>query len=594
MAVADDIAKGGGFLISETSAREVFTPEDLTDEQRQLGETTRQFVVNEVLPNVDKLENHDFALMVRLLKRAGDLGLLMIEAPEEYGGLALDKATSMVAAEAISMYGGFATAFSAHTGIGTLPLVYYGTAAQKEKYLGKIISGEWIAAYCLTEPNSGSDALGAKTSAVLSADGSHYVLNGTKQFITNGGFADIYTVFAKVDRERFTAFLVERTFPGVSPGPEEKKLGIKGSSTTPLVLEDAKVPVENVLGEVGKGHKIAFNILNLGRLKLGANVVGGAKMAFVEGVKYANVRKQFGVPIGSFGAIKEKIADSLAAIFAAESLVYRLAGLIDARLMSLDKGRPDYYAACQEGIEEYAMECAVAKVFCSEVLGDVADEVVQIHGGYGFIQEYAAERCYRDSRINRIFEGTNEINRILIPGVLLKRALKGEIPLLPEVMKAVEAMKSPAIAETDPADPFGPEKTLLRNLKTVFLVVAGAAVQKHADKIRDEQEVLMAVADVAIGIFAIESAVLRAAKIAGTLSDARRAQVAAAVRTFTFNASEGVASAARKAAFLVEDGKKLARLLDGIGRLAKYDATGLLQAKRLLADASLSAEKYIF
>ena len=594
MSVADTIPKGGGFLISEMSAKEVFTPEDFTDEQKQLGETTRQFIVNEVLPNVEKLENHDFPLMVRLLKRAGELGLLMIEAPEEYGGLSLDKATSLIAAEAVSSYGGFACAYSAHSGIGTLPLVYYGTKSQKEKYLGKIITGEWIAAYCLTEPNSGSDALGAKTTAVLSEDGTHYILNGTKQFISNGGFADIYTVFAKVDRERFTAFLVERTFPGVSPGPEEKKLGIKGSSTTPLVLEDAKVPVENVLGEVGKGHKIAFNVLNVGRLKLGANVVGGAKAAFVEGVKYANVRKQFGVPIGSFGAIKEKIADSLAAIFAAESLVYRLAGLIDARLASIDKGRPDYYAAIQEGIEEYAMECAIAKVFCSEVLDRVADEVVQIHGGYGFIQEYAAERCYRDSRINRIFEGTNEINRILIPGVLLKRAMKGEIPLLPEVMKAVEAMKSPANGEAEPAGPFAAEQALLRNLKTVFLVVAGAAVRKHADRIRDEQEILMAVADIGIGIFAIESAVLRAGKIAGTLSDARRAQVAAAVKTFTFNAAEAAASAARKAAFLVEDGKKLAWLLDGIGRLAKYDASGLLQAKRLLADASLSAEKYIF
>ncbi|MGE5189501.1 MAG: acyl-CoA dehydrogenase family protein [Gemmatimonadota bacterium] len=594
MAVADAIPKGGEYLISEASANDVFTPEEFTDEQRQLGETARQFMANEVLPNVEKLEDHDFALMVRLLKRAGELGLLMIEAPEEYGGLALDKATSMIASEAVALYGGFATAFSAHTGIGTLPLVYYGTPAQKEKYLGKIITGEWIAAYCLTEPNSGSDALGAKATAVLSADGTHYVLNGTKQFITNGGFADLYTVFAKVDREHFTAFLVERTFPGVSPGPEEKKLGIRGSSTTPLILEDAKVPVENVLGEIGKGHKIAFNILNLGRLKLGANVVGGAKAALVEGVKYANVRRQFGVPIGTFGAIREKIADSVARIFAAESLVYRLSGMIDARLATVDGARPDYYEACQRGIEEYAMECAVAKVFCSETLDRVVDEVVQIHGGYGFIQEYVAERAYRDSRINRIFEGTNEINRILIPGVLLKRAMKGDIPLLPEVMKAVEAMKSPAAGAADPGDPFAAEATLLRNLKTVFLVVAGSAVQKHADRIRDEQEILMAVADIAIGIFAIESAVLRARKIGGTLSEARRALVAAAVRTFTFNASEGVATAARKAAFLVEDGKRLSRLLEGIGRLAAYDASGLLQAKRLLASASLESEKYIF
>ncbi|MBI5419031.1 MAG: acyl-CoA dehydrogenase family protein [Deltaproteobacteria bacterium] len=594
MLTTKKIYKGGEYLVAEVARDDVFTPEDFSEEQMQLAETTEQFVAGEVLPNVEKLENHDFALMVRLLRRAGELGLLMIDAPEEYGGLELSKATSMLAAEKISPYGGFAVAFSAHTGIGTLPLVFYGTKAQKEKYLGKLITGEWIAAYCLTEPNSGSDALGAKATAALSPDGKYYLLNGTKQFITNGSFADLYTVFAKIDGKHFTAFLVERTFEGVAPGAEEKKMGIKGSSTTPLILEDAKVPVENVLGEIGKGHKIAFNALNVGRLKLGANVTGAAKGAFAEGVKYANLRKQFGVPIGTFGAIKEKIADMAAALFASESLVYRLAGMIDDRLATIDKGTPDYYEAYQQGIEEYAIECAIAKVFCSDVLARVVDEVVQIHGGYGFIQEYPAERCYRDERINRIFEGTNEINRILVPGILLKRALKGEIPLQREAMKAIEAMMTPSFDEADGSVPFAAEKALLSNLKSAFLVVAGAAARKYMDRIKDEQEILLALADAAINIFAVESTVLRAEKILGGASEGRKSALAAAVKVFAFHAAEEVSKAAKKAAFYAEEGDNLTMLLGGIRRFTKYDASGLLQAKRTLAEIALEAERYIF
>ncbi len=592
--MAVKLFKGAEYLITEVTRDDVFTPEDFSDEQRQIGETTEQFVVNEVLPHQEEIENHDFGRVVALMRRCGELGLLMIDAPEEYGGLELDKSTSMLAAEKIAPAGSFSVAYAAHTGIGTLPLVYYGTKEQKNRYLGKLISGEWTAAYCLTEPDSGSDALGAKANAVLSADGRHYILNGTKQFITNGSFADLYTVFAKIDREQFTAFLVERTFEGVTQGAEEKKMGIRGSSTTQIILDNAKVPVENVLGEIGKGHKIAFNVLNVGRIKLGAAVTGAAKNAFGVGVKYANLRKQFGTEISSFGAIKEKIADMAAGLFAAESLIYRLTGLIDDRIATIPKDTPNYYDAYQQGIEEYAIECAIAKVFCSEVLARVADEVVQIHGGYGFIQDYPAERFYRDERINRIFEGTNEINRLLISGTILRRAMKGEIPLQESAMKAFEALMTPSLDEIDDTVPFAAEKALIANLKRAFLVLAGSGARKFMTAIKDEQEILLAAADMAINIFAIESAVLRADRILPSLSDNRQAAVTATVRCFTFEAAERTATAARKAAFYIEEGDSLTMLLAGIRRFTRYDATGLLQAKRLLADACIETERYLF
>jgi alkylation response protein AidB-like acyl-CoA dehydrogenase len=586
--------KGAEYLIAEVNKDEIFTPEDFTDEQKQIADTTEQFVINEVLPFREEIENHNFDKVVELMNKCGELGLLMIDAPEEYGGLELDKATSMLVAERISHSGSFSVAFSAHTGIGTLPLVYYGTKEQKEQYLGRIISGEWVAAYCLTEPGSGSDALGALATATLSEDGKFYLLNGTKQFITNGSFANLYTIFAKIDKEHFTAFLVERTTEGLSVGPEEKKLGIKGSSTTQIILDNARVPVENLLGEIGKGHKIAFNVLNVGRFKLGAAVTGAAKHALVTGIKYANERKQFGVPIASFGAIREKIADMTAGIFAAESLVYRLAGLIDDRLATIPKETADYYDAYQQGIEEYSIECAIAKVFCSEILADVVDEVVQIHGGYGFIQEYPAEGFYRDERINRIFEGTNEINRLLIPGIILRRSMKGEIPLQKEAMKAFEALMSPSFVELDDSDPFAREKALLAGLKQAFLIIAGSGVQKYMDAIKDEQELLLAAADMAINIFAIESAMLRAEKMLPTLSEAKQANAIASVKVFTFNAAEQTATAARKAAFFIEEGDNLTMILAGIRRFTKYDASGLLTAKRTLAAAASEAEKYIF
>jgi alkylation response protein AidB-like acyl-CoA dehydrogenase len=592
--MAEKILSGGEYLIAETACEDVFTPEDFTDEQRQMGETTEQFVANEIVPHMDEIEKQNFGLVVEGMKKCGELGLLMMDAPEEYGGLELDKASTMLVGEKISYGGSFSVAYSAHSGIGTLPLIYYGTAAQKEKYLEKIISGEWCAAYCLTEPGSGSDALGAQASAVLSGDGKHYILNGTKQFITNGGFAQLFTIFAKVDKEHFTAFLVEKSFQGLIVGAEEKKLGIKGSSTTQIILDNCKVPVENLLGEKGKGHKIAFNVLNIGRFKLGAGVCGASKMALVEGIKYANERKQFNTPISQFGAISQKIADLTAYIFASESLVYRLAGLLDDKLATIEKGIDNYYEQYLKGIEEYASECGIAKVFCSEVLALTVDEVVQIHGGYGFVSDYPAERFYRDERINRIFEGTNEINRLLIPGMILRKAMKGELPLQAKAMKAFESLMTPSFEELDESIPFVREKELIKNLKTLFLILAGAGVRKFMDKLANEQEILMAAADIAIQIFALESTVLRAEKNFAKVSEGKQALLNAAVKIFAFEASENAGSAARKGAFFIEEGDTLTMILSGIRRFAKYDATGLLAAKRTLAKAACEAEKYVF
>ena len=594
MKMTRKILKGGEFLVATVDCTEVFTPEDFSDEQRSIGETTEQFVQNDILPHIEDIEQQQFQYVVEGMRKCGELGLLMIDAPEEYGGLELDKVTSSLVVEKIASSGAFSVAYSAHTGIGTLPLVYYGTEAQKEQYLGKLISGEWIAAYCLTEPESGSDALGARATATLSADGKHYLLNGTKQFITNGGFANLFTIFAKIDKEHFTAFLVEKDFEGLIVGLEEKKLGIKGSSTTQIILDNCKVPVENLLGEIGKGHKIAFNVLNVGRFKLGAAVTGAAKMAMVEGIKYANTRKQFGKQISSFGAMQEKIADMTADIFASESLVYRLSGAIDDKLATLDKGIDNYYEEYQKGIEEYAPECAISKVYCSDVLAMVVDEVVQIHGGYGFVSDYPAERYYRDERINRIFEGTNEINRLLIPGMILRKSMKGELPLQREAMKAFESLMTPSFEDIDDSVPFAREKALVGNLKTVFLILSGTAVQKYMTQLQDEQEILLAAADLAIHIYALESAVLRCEKTFGSASDSKKALLQAVAKVCAFEASEKFATAARRGAFYVEEGDTLQMILSGIRRFTKFDATGLLQARRALAAAAIENEKYIF
>ena len=592
--MADKIISGAEYLIREVDKDEVFTPEDFTEEQRQIADTTSQIAMNDILPRIREIDEQNFDLVLEFMRKCGELGLLMTDVPEAYGGLGLDKVTTMLVADRMAPCGSFSVSFSAHTGIGMLPIVYYGTPEQKEKYLEKLMSAEWISAYCLTEPESGSDAMGVRATAKLSDDGKHYILNGTKQFITNAGFANLFVVFVRIDGEHFSTFLVERDYEGVTIGPEEKKLGIKGSSTCPVILEDVKVPVENLLGEIGKGYKIALNILNFGRFKLGAAVTGAARHVLNVGVKYSNERYQFGVPISTFGAIQEKIANMIAEVFASESLIYRSAGHLDAKIATLDKDAEDYYDQYQKVIENFSVECAIAKVYCSEVLSDVADEVLQIHGGYGFTQEYDAERYYRDERINRIFEGTNEINRMLIPGTILKKGLKGELPIQKEAMKAFEALMTPSLEEIDEEELFAKEKLALKNLKQIFLILSGAAAQKYMEKLKDEQEILMAAADIAMEIYAIESALLRAEKIFDRVDDAKKELLKAVVLVYTFNGVETAASAAKRGAFYVEEGDTLKMILSGIRRYTKFDAEGLLKAKRLLAAAAIKAEKYIF
>jgi alkylation response protein AidB-like acyl-CoA dehydrogenase len=589
-----NLVKGGEWLVKAIDKADVFTPEDFSDEHKQIADTTFKFAMNTVVPDMEELENHNFDLLVKHLRACGDLGLLMADIPEQYGGLELDKITSMIIAEKMAVGGGFAVAHTAHTGIGLLPIVYWGSEAQKVKYLEKLGTGEILSAYCLTEPGSGSDALSAASTAILSEDGKHYTLNGIKQFITNGGFADLFIVFAKIDRKEFTAFIVEKSYDGLSTGPEEKKLGIKSSSTTQVILEDVKVPVENVLGEIGKGHKIAFNILNFGRLKLGACVTGAAKQVLSECVRYTNERKQFGAAISSFGAIQEKIARTAAEVFAAESMVYRITGHLNDKIESLDKTNENYHNEVEKAIEEYSIECAIAKVFCSDMLAYTVDEGLQMHGGYGFIQEYPIERYYRDERINRIFEGTNEVNRLIIPGTILKKGLKGELPLQSEAMKAFELLMTPSFDEIDEDELFAAEKLLIENLKNVFLVLAGTAVQKFMENIKDEQEILLAAADVVIQLYAIESTVLRAEKIYAAAGDRKKEQIKAVVKAFTFESLEKLSAAAKRGAFYIEEGDNLLMIMAGIRRFTKYDATGLLEAKRLLAKAVIEKEGYIF
>ena len=585
---------GAEFLITEASKDDVFTPEEFTDEQRQIGNTIDQFIRNDVTPCHEEIEHQNFGKILELLRTCGDLGLMMIDVPADYGGLELDKVTSMHASEKMAPTGSFFVSWGVNSSLGCLPLVYYGTPEQKERYLSKIATGSLIGAYCLTEPDAGSDALGAKSTAVISEDGQYYILNGTKQFISNGSIADLFTVFAKVDKKHFTAFLVERNSAGLSIGAEEKKLGIKGSSTTQVVFEDVKVPIGNVLGEIGKGHKIAFNILNLGRMKVSAGAIGTAKYAIAEGITYANMRKQFGAPISSFGAIKEKIADMVATTFAAESLLYRLAGQIDTRLATVPKETANYYDEYQRCIEEYAIECSVAKVFCTEVLAEVADEVVQIHGGYGFIQEYAAERIYRDERINRIFEGTNEINRIFITTTVLRRIVSGGINLDSEAGKSMIPMASVELVKDAKPAVFATEKQLLRNIKQTFIILTDAAVKKYQDQLKNEQEILLALSDLAINVFAIESTILRAEKIVGQVSPAKREALTATVQVFLANCAEKCGTTIRKGANYIAGEENMLPVGLETHRFTCYQPQGLLQARRRLAAATIEAEKYLF
>lgn len=564
--------KGGGWLL-EVPER-VYTPEDFDESVKEIARTTRTFVEREVLPLLERMEHGELELNVPLMRKAGELGLLAIEVPEEYGGLDLPKVISTVVAEELSGSGGFSVTYGAHTSIGTLPLVYFGTEEQKRKYLPKLASGEWIAAYCLTEPGSGSDALAAKARATLSEDGKYYILNGVKQFISNAGFAHLFTVFAKVDGERFTAFLVERDTPGLSFGPEEKKMGIKASSTRQVILEDVKVPVENVLGEVGKGHKIAFNVLNVGRYKLGAGAVGGAKRALELSAQYATQRVQFGRPIGRFGLIQQKLGEMASRIYAAESAVYRTVGLIDEAL--LGKKGPE---AVMAGIEEYAVEASIIKVLGSEVLDYVVDEGVQIHGGYGYIQDYPIERAYRDARINRIFEGTNEINRLLIPGMLLRRALKGQLPLMQAAQRLQKELLEPSFEEPEDL-----ELHQVQNLKKLALMVAGLAVQKYGQGVEEEQEVLGTVADILIDAYAAESALLRARRLGGLAPVLARIYLAQALD----RAQAGALSVLPR---LVE-GDEARVVYSAARRLTKREPVDLVALRRQAAEAVLEAGGY--
>ncbi|HXT33376.1 MAG TPA: acyl-CoA dehydrogenase family protein, partial [Vicinamibacterales bacterium] len=474
------LTRGGSWLIEETAADTVFTREQLTDEQRMFMQTAEEFVDKEVTPETDRLEQKDWALARTFVQRAGELGLLATDVPDEFGGLDLDKRSSIVVGEAIGRSASLATTFGAQTGLAITPILGFGTQAQKEKYLPRLVSGEMVGAYALSESGSGSDALGARARATRQADGS-FVLNGEKMWITNGGFADLFIVFAKVDGEQFTGFIVERSFPGVSSGKEEHKLGLLGSSTTPLILQDAKVPAENLLGEIGKGHKIAFNTLNYGRLKLGAMCSGGARMAIEEAARYAAQRKQFGKPIASFGAIKHKLGEMVAREYAVESMLYRTGGLIDAMLEG--GHRPDQILAA---LEEFAIEASILKVASSEVLDFILDENVQIHGGNGFVRDYPAERHYRDARVNRIFEGTNEINRLLIPGMLARRALKGGLPLIPAAMKLMDEIMAPAPMEPAGDAPLEAEARAVTAMKKIALMVLGTAMQTYGEKLADE------------------------------------------------------------------------------------------------------------
>ena len=576
-------ARGGSFLIEDCIPTDIFTPEDFTDEHRQIAKTTVEFTTNEVMPAAAEIEAKNFAVTKALLRKAGELGLMAVDIPEAYGGLEMDKVTSALVAESMSQLASFSVAFSAHTGIGTLPIVWYGTPAQKQKYLPKLATGEWIAAYALSESSSGSDALNCRTRAVLSPDGKHYVLNGEKMWISNSGFADVFTVFAKVDGEKFTAFLIERNTPGFSVGAEEHKLGIRGSSTCPLILADCKVPVENLLGEVGKGHHIAFNILNIGRFKLGAACVGGARNSLAHAVKYAKERKAFGKSISEFGLIQEKLAEMATGIYVGESMVYRTIGMIDAALADVDTAAEGASREIQKRIEEYAVECSILKVWESEMLDMVVDHVVQIFAGYGYVEEYPAERGYRDSRINRIFEGTNEINRLIITGWLMKRAVAGQLPLLPAIKKLMdEVMSGPSSAE-DREGPLADEYKLLANMKKQGLFAAGAASQKYMQALGDQQEIMGALADCISEVYALESAILRTGKLRANRGEAAAKQAIAMTRYYAAKAAQTVETSARKVIAAVAEGDMLRTQMAILRRLAKHEPADTIAIGRQIA-----------
>ena len=590
MGTAGTVAKrvtGGSFLIEDLTPNDVFTPEDLSLEQRQIAETTAEFAENRIASQSAEIEAKNFAVSRSLMREAGELGLLGVDIPEEYGGVELDQITSAIIADRISVSGSFSVTFSAHTGIGTLPIVWYGTPEQKARYLPKLASGEWLSAYALSEASAGSDAMNIRTTATLSSDGNHYVLNGEKMWISNAGIADLFTVFAKIGGEKFSAFLVEAETPGLAVGHEEHKLGIRGSSTCPLVLRDCRIPVENLLGEPGKGHHIAFNVLNVGRYKLGAGGVGAARSILREGIRYAKERIAFGKPISSFGLIQRKIAACATDIFAGEAVSARIVGAIDAALLALDKSSSTYESEVQKTIEEFAVECSILKVWVSEMIGRVTDEVLQIYGGFGYVEEFPAERAYRDARIHRIFEGTNEINRLIITGRMIKRAMQGKLALLPAIQRVMDQVMNGSGPRASFDGPLANEHALVADAKRLGLFCAGAASQRFGNELEDQQEVVSDLADIVIEILVLESTILRAEKMGTMKPLAVKLAKYYAMRSFNVirNAAEQVLGA-------VAEGDMLQTQMAILKRLTKRELANSAELGRGIASAMIDAGRY--
>ncbi|MDQ7095995.1 acyl-CoA dehydrogenase family protein [Desulfosporosinus sp. PR] len=581
--------RGGGFLLAEVKPEQVYVREELNEDHLQLKRMTHNFMVKEVAPKIEDIEEQVEGVVREYMRQAGELGLLGLEVPEEFSGLSLDKASTVVVGEEVPRGGSFAVSYAAHTGIGTLPIVYFGTPEQKAKYLPGLATGQTIAAYCLTEPGSGSDALGAKTTAVLNAEGTHYILNGTKQFITNAGFADVFLVYAKVEG-KLTNFIVERTYPGLSLGPEEKKMGIKGSSTRQVILEDVLVPVENVVGEVGRGHVVAFNILNVGRFKLAAGAIGSAALVLETALKYASERKQFGVSLNSFGAIQNKIAEIATKTYMAESVVYRTAGLMENGFHGLDL-TGDCRKEAGKILEEYAIECSLNKVLASEVLDYAVDEGLQIHGGYGFIQEYPIERMYRDSRINRLFEGTNEINRLLVPGTLLKRAMTGELPLLQAAKSVSKDLMTSGLGNE--AEGLEGLNQLVQKAKKLCLMAAGLAAQNLGVSLKDNQFVLMGMAEMVLQVYSMESAVLRALKVQDMdVPAAHKTFVEKAATLGTFAAFNVLEQQAKEVLCAVEKGDSLSTVMAGMRKLLRRPTVDMIGLRQEIARYVIDKESY--
>jgi alkylation response protein AidB-like acyl-CoA dehydrogenase len=587
------LAPGGSFLLESPRAEDVFTPAELTDDQRLIGQAAQEFVTKEVKSLIPELEQHKEGLMAGLLKKAGEIGLLGGGVPEEYGGSGLDRISSTVLSEKISSYGSFSVSAGAHSGIGTLPIVYFGTEEQKKKYLPKLATGEWLAAYCLSEPQAGSDAQNSRTRAVLSPDGRDWILNGQKMWITNGGFADVYTVFAKIDGEKFSAFIVERRFPGFSVGAEEKKMGLRGSSTTPIFFENCKVPRENLLHEIGRGHIVAFNILNSGRFTLGASCLGFCKSELESAARYSKERTAFGHPISDFGLVRAKLAEIAIRTLALESMIYRTAGTIDQAVKAGAAGgnKP---ANSMKVLEEYAIECSIAKVFGSEVLDYTVDEAVQVYGGYGFHEDYPVARGYRDSRVNRIFEGTNEINRMLIIQMLMKRAVAGTLPLMAAGAKLQEEILSGAPMEDSSDGQWTEENRIIQGAKKVFLMAAGAALQKYRDRLADQQEVIGALADIVLEIYPMESALLRAQKSFAARGKDSSGAIVAAAQVLVQDGAARVEANARTALAASVEGDMLRTQLAVLRRMIKREPADTIGLRRTVADAVLNANGYPF